>query len=84
MNALAILTALKALSPPAPTLHIYAQPPHPAYYEAQQSFAAGHSGFEVRRISARSHFPMLEEPEEMAQAVEDFVERLPVPSPVAR
>lgn len=78
------LTALKALSPPAPTLHIYAQPPDPAYYEAQQSFAAGHPWFKVRHISARSHFPMLEEPEEVAQAVEDFVERLPVPSPVAR
>ena len=77
------LTALKALSPPAPTLHIYAQPPDPAYYEAQQSFAAGHPWFKVRHISARSHFPMLEEPEEMAQAVEDFVERLPAPSPIA-
>lgn len=70
------LTALKALSPPPLTLHIYAQPPDPAYYEAQQTFAAGHPWFDVHRINAHSHVPMLENPEEMAQTVEDFVESL--------
>lgn len=78
------LSALKALSPPVPTLHLYAQPPDPAYFEAQQSFAAAHPWFNVRRISAHSHFPMLEEPEEMAHAAENFVECLPEVNSVAR
>lgn len=78
------LAALKALSPPVPTLHIYAQPPDPAYYEAQQTFAARHPWFKVRRIGAHSHFPMLEVPVEMVEAVENFVDRLQVQTPLAR
>lgn len=70
------LTALKGLSPSVPVMHLYAQPADPAYLEAQQAFAATHPWFKACRMNARSHFPMLEEPEEMAQAAEDFVEGL--------
>jgi pimeloyl-ACP methyl ester carboxylesterase len=72
------LAALKALSPPAPTLHIYAQPPDPAYFEAQQTFAAANPWFRVRRIGAHSHFPMLEKGDQIAGIVEGFVARVPI------
>jgi pimeloyl-ACP methyl ester carboxylesterase len=58
-----------------PVLHLYAQPTDPEFLEAQQAFAADNSWFEVRRLDARSHFPMLEVPGEMARLVEDFVGR---------
>jgi pimeloyl-ACP methyl ester carboxylesterase len=67
------LLALERLEPPPPVIHIYAQPADPVYWQAQQSFAAEHSWFSAIRVNAISHFPMLEEPEEMAQAIENFV-----------
>lgn len=67
------LRALGKLDPPVPAVHIYAQPADPVYWQAQQSFAAEHPWFSAIRINAVSHFPTLEEPEEMAQAIEDFV-----------
>lgn len=67
------LLALQKLEPPVPTIHIYAQPSDPVYWQAQQSFAAEHTWFSAIRVNAISHFPMLEEPEEMAKAIEEFV-----------
>ena len=67
------LQALGRLEPPAPTLHLYAQPTDPSYLAAQQAFAAEHPWFSVRRVAARSHFPSIEVPEETAAAIERFV-----------
>jgi pimeloyl-ACP methyl ester carboxylesterase len=67
------LQALARLEPPAPTLHVYAQPTDPGYLAAQQAFAAEHPWFSVLRLDARSHFPSLEVPEETAVAIEHFV-----------
>ncbi len=67
------LKALGELSPPASTLHLYSQPADPGYLAAQEAFAAEHPWFHVRRLSARSHFPMLEVPEVMAAEIEHFV-----------
>jgi pimeloyl-ACP methyl ester carboxylesterase len=67
------LLALEKLEPPLPVIHIYAQPADPVYWQAQQSFASEHPWFSAVRVNATSHFPMLEEPEEMAQAIKDFV-----------
>jgi pimeloyl-ACP methyl ester carboxylesterase len=67
------LRALEKLDPPVTVLHIYAQPADPVYWQAQQSFAAEHPWFCPVRVNAVSHFPMLEEPEEMAEAIETFV-----------
>ncbi|MET0153810.1 MAG: hypothetical protein ABW298_14530 [Candidatus Binatia bacterium] len=39
------LAALSALTPPCPTLHLYAQPDDPGYLIAQQQFSAAHRGF---------------------------------------
>lgn len=70
------LAALKGLKPPVSVLHLYAQPPDPAYFEAQQSFAATQPWFKVQRINAGSHFPMLEQPEEISLQIEGFIEQL--------
>ncbi|HEX8951684.1 MAG TPA: alpha/beta hydrolase [Polyangia bacterium] len=67
------LEALAQLSPPPPTLHVYAQPADPAYLQAQRQFAATHPWLEVERIDARSHFPTLEAPERVAARVERFL-----------
>jgi len=66
------LAALRALDPPAPTLHLFAQPRDPAYLQGQQDFARTHKWFQVRRLDGRSHFPALEEPEAVANAVLEF------------
>jgi hypothetical protein len=51
----------------------YAQPSDPAYWQAQQAFSADHPWFKAHRVNAVSHFPMLEVPDEMAEAIEGFV-----------
>jgi pimeloyl-ACP methyl ester carboxylesterase len=64
---------LRALSafPTVPTVrHVYGQPPAPAYLEAQEQFAAEHEWFSVKRIDARTHFSMIEAPDEVASEIE--------------
>lgn len=58
-----------------PTLHLYAQPDDPGFLEAQKRYAASHPWFEVIRLEAASHFPMLEAPEPIAAALERFADR---------
>lgn len=65
--------ALSKLNPPVPVLHLYAQPEDPGYLAAQQAFANAHPWFNVRKLEARSHFPMFEVPEEIAEAIERFL-----------
>lgn len=67
------LRALEKLNPTLPILHIYAQPSDPAYYQAQQSFADSNPWFSFRRVDAISHFPTLEVPEEIYEAIEKFI-----------
>ncbi len=69
------LAALDALQP-CPTLHVYAQPGDDAVLAAQQDFASSHPWFEVVRLDARSHFPMFEVPDRMAEVIETFASRL--------
>jgi|SRR5690242_6295694 len=68
------LDALSGLEPSIPVLHLYSQPADDAYLKAQQAFGAGHPWFRVRRLAARSHFPMFETPDEIAEAILRFVE----------
>lgn len=67
------LKALAKLDPPVPVLHLYAQPEDSEFLLAQEGFAATHPWFTVRKLTARSHFPMLEVPAEMASLIESFV-----------
>lgn len=73
------LRALAALAPPVPTLHLYAQPADPGYYAAQEHFASTHPWFSVRRLAARSHFPMFEAPEAMTDVIHAFIDNPPRP-----
>lgn len=70
------LDALAALQEPCPTLHLYAQPADDGYLAAQQDAAARLGWFEVVRLEACSHFPMLEVPGAVAGHVTEFVTRL--------
>lgn len=67
------LEAFARLTPPCPTLHVYAQPGDDAYLAAQRSQAERCDWFEVHRLDARSHFPMFEAPEPLMEAIERFV-----------
>ena len=66
------LAAAAKLSPPVPMLHLYGQPDDPGYLGFQQGFAAQHPFFQVRKLAAKSHFPTLEAPAEIAQALDEF------------
>jgi pimeloyl-ACP methyl ester carboxylesterase len=67
------LTALAALEPSVPTAHIYAQPRDEGYLQAQREFARRHAWFTVQRVEAKTHFPTLEAPEEIANAIREFI-----------
>lgn len=76
-QAISPLHALATLKPPVSVLHLYAQPDSPDYLAAQQAFSAEQPWFQVRTMPARSHFPMLEAPNEMAAAIEEFISASP-------
>lgn len=67
------LKALAAFEPSLPTLHIYSQPRDDDYLHAQKEFARTHEWFTVRRLDARTHFPTLEAPEQVATSIRDFI-----------
>jgi pimeloyl-ACP methyl ester carboxylesterase len=67
------LQALATLEPPLPVLHLYAQPGDEGYFAAQQSFAASHPWFSVKRLQSQSHFPPIEVPDVLAAEIERFV-----------
>ena len=61
------------IPPPAGVLHLYGQPQDPAFFEAQEEFAARHPWFRVERVPAQTHFAMVETAKEAAAAIEAFV-----------
>ncbi len=67
------LKALAGLRPATRVMHLYAQPADPGFLQAQETFAAANPWFSVRKLNAKSHFPMLEVPEDMANAIESFI-----------
>jgi len=67
------LEAVAALDPPPPTLHLYAQPPDPAFLDAQRQFAQDHPWFDVERLGASSHFPMFEVPDDVVSRLLSWV-----------
>jgi pimeloyl-ACP methyl ester carboxylesterase len=75
------LQILAAMIPPCPVMHLYAQPDDPGYLAAQEFFATSHSWFKVRRLKARSHFPMFEVPDVIVATIEEFARE---PTPVGQ
>jgi hypothetical protein len=61
------LQACAALPATPPVRHLHAEPKDAAFLAAQQDFARAHPWFSVRRLdAARTHFPMLEQPADLA------------------
>jgi hypothetical protein len=54
-------------------LHVYGQPEDPAYLSLQVEFADQNAWFSVRKLGGRTHFAMIETPEEVAAAIDAFV-----------
>jgi pimeloyl-ACP methyl ester carboxylesterase len=69
------LDALWGMMRPPEVLHLYAQPDGPEFFAAQQNYAKLNPWFHVQKLSAKSHFPMFEVPEAMAEAIEQFVKQ---------
>ncbi len=67
------LTALASLRPPVPVLHLYVQRAGPEFLHAQEMFAAANPWFTVRKLNAKSHFPMLEVPGDLANLIESLL-----------
>jgi len=70
------LKALAELRPTVPVLHLYSQSADSAFHEAQEMFAEANRWFSVRKLNARSHFPILEIPEYMAGVIESFIAQI--------
>ncbi len=69
------LTHLASLDPPVPAIHLYTQPRTREYADGQESFARKHPWFRPHLMTAVSHFPTIEAPEETVSAIRDFIER---------
>lgn len=61
------LKALARIRPSVLVLHLYAQPDAPSFLEAQEKFSGSNPWFSAKKLNAKSHFPMLELPEKMAE-----------------
>lgn len=70
------LAAAARLAEPVKILHLYGQPDDPGYLAFQQGFAAAHPWFQVHKLTARSHFPTLECPGEIAEALVAFAAKI--------
>jgi pimeloyl-ACP methyl ester carboxylesterase len=66
------LAAFAGRGDEVPVVHLYSQPDDPDYLAAQVEYAQTHPWFEVRKLHARSHFPMFEVPGEMARDIDAF------------
>ena len=58
---------------PAGVLHLYGQPQDPAFFQAQEEFAARHPWFRAERVPAQTHFAMVETAKEASVMIEAFV-----------
>lgn len=67
------LERIRALAPTRPVAHIFSQPLAPEYEAMQRAFAAnGHPWFQPIRILGDTHFPTLESPEAVVEAIVGF------------
>ena len=66
------LAYMSTLDPPAPVLHIYAQPRDEDYRQGQTDFAAHHPWYRFERLEAHSHFPTFESSPRIAAAITAF------------
>ena len=65
--------AWASIDPPVPVLHLYGQPADPAFLAAQHAFAEEHPWFTVQKLPGVTHFAMVETPELVSDAIDEFV-----------
>ena len=65
--------ALARLASPPPIVHVYAQPRAPEYLGAHEAFGREHPWFHFRRVEGATHFPTLEAPDAVIDAIEATV-----------
>jgi pimeloyl-ACP methyl ester carboxylesterase len=63
---------MAALKEHRPITHIYSQPFELEYAQAQLDFAAENDWYKPNKLPGRTHFPTLEQPKTVAQAIRDF------------
>lgn len=57
-----------------PVTHLFSQPTAPEYLQAQRDFRAQHPWFDFRILGGPTHFPTLDVPEKIADAVRDNIQ----------
>jgi len=67
------LARIQAFAPTRPVTHIYSQPIDADYDTLQREFAKAHPWFTPTKIEGKTHFPTLESPEAVVQAISSFV-----------
>jgi pimeloyl-ACP methyl ester carboxylesterase len=65
-------SAASRLSPVRPVLHLFAQPRAPEYLAAHEAFARDHAWFRFKRLDGATHFPTLEAPDAVLEAIDAF------------
>lgn len=64
---------MAAMKQHRPITHIYSQPFEPEYTQAQLDFAADHDWYRPNKLPGRTHFPTLEQPKAVADAIRAFL-----------
>lgn len=64
---------MAAMKEHRPITHIYSQPFEPEYAQAQLDFAAQNAWYRPNKLPGRTHFPTLEQPKAVADAIRAFL-----------
>lgn len=64
---------MAAMKQQRPITHIYSQPFEPEYAQAQLDFAAQYSWYRPNKLPGKTHFPTLEQPNVVAEAIRAFL-----------
>lgn len=67
-----VLERLTSLTNSRPITHIFSQPFEQSYHDAQISFASTNAWFSPVKLPGKTHFPTLEQPENVAAAIRYF------------
>ncbi|RFU39535.1 alpha/beta hydrolase [Actinomadura logoneensis] len=66
------LERMLALAEPRPVAHLYSQPSTPEHHREQREFSAGNPWFQPRWLGGPTHFPTLDSPEVISEAILAF------------
>jgi len=64
---------IAAMKEHRPVTHIFSQPFEPGYLQAQLDFAAKNEWYRPNKLPGRTHFPTLEQPKAVADAIRTFL-----------